>query len=103
MKNKYSKKIPEKTKKDKDDTLRAENRKLRKELQQVRRELERMKYREEDIVEYLQEVEIEAQNDIVETPTCPNCKSKDINVLAKLKDDKDYYVCNSCNSRGQLK
>ena len=101
--NRNSRKVPEEKDRDRKEDLRAENRRLRKQVQQLRKEAERAKHREDSLQEFMEEFESENKHMEKETAIiCPKCKSKDVKVLPKLRDDVDYYICQECGSRGKL-
>lgn len=98
-------KVPEESKREKQENLRAENRKLRKEVQQLRKQLDRISHRDADVkdmIEYLESPEHQQEmHDVEEKFECPNCYSKDTKVLDL--GHKHYYSCNACGAKGPLK
>lgn len=89
--------------KDKREDLRGEIRKLRKEVLQLRRENAKLMGRDMELQELLEEVVVEEVT--IYTPSCPQCGSKNIKVMEKLRDDTDYHFCqnDSCGHRWQTK
>lgn len=85
------------------EDLRGEIRKLRKEVLQLRKENAKLRGRDNELQELLEEVTVE--DIIVTKPSCPKCKTKQINVVEKLNDGKDYFFCQNpdCNARGPIK
>lgn len=89
--------------KDQREDLRGEIRKLRKEVLQLRKENAKLRGRDFELQEILEEVTIEETISIKRC--CPKCKTSQINIVEKLKGDKDYFFCQNseCNARGELK
>lgn len=104
-KRRSNKKIPEERNKAKTETLRAEIRALRKQVAQLQKENQKLRYRDDNIKEYIEEYEqFQVQTEIEEAiPRCPKCKSHHITILPKLRGDIDYFVCSACSGRGPIK
>lgn len=85
------------------ENLRGEIRKLRKQVQQLQKDNERLRNRNASIEEIFEDnceyVEVPKSHE----PRCPNCASKDVSIIEKLKAGKDYYICRKCDSRGPLR
>ena len=105
MKRRGRQKVPEERFKDRLEALRAENRRLRREVARLAKENNRILGREEEIKELLHDVEAiqEVEREEESVFKCPNCKSKDVTIMEKLRGNIDYYVCNKCNDRGPTK
>lgn len=88
--------------KDQREDLRGEIRKLRKEVLQLRKENAKLRGRDFELQEILEEVTIDEP--IVKKRCCPTCKTSQINIVEKLRDNKDYFFCQNseCNARGPL-
>lgn len=93
----------ESSKEERED-LKGEIRKLRKQVSQLRKELSKRSGRDSELQELLEET-TPTEDFMAKKRCCPKCKTTQINVVEKLRDDKDYFFCQNseCNARGVLK
>lgn len=93
----------EENKKDRQEDYKGEIRRLRKQVQQLRRENAKLLGRDVELQELIEDQQSETE--IFVEHKCPKCGSKEVKILEKLQNEKDYFFCENpyCNARGPIK
>ena len=101
---KEKRKAYEEANKEKQEDLKGEIRRLRKQVQQLRKANAKLLGRDIELQDLLEDIQLESDMAVKEK-RCPKCNGKDVKIIEKLMNNKDYFFCknSNCNARGPIK